>query len=64
MSMTNKRNSYVMKKEIILSVRIDEEMYAQIRKLAESDDRSMAWVARKLMESALNQRTSSSGENK
>ena len=43
----------IMKKEIVLTLRINSEMDQIIRSLAESDDRTVAWMARKLIEEAL-----------
>ncbi|BBO77797.1 hypothetical protein DSCW_52140 [Desulfosarcina widdelii] len=42
-----------MKKDIVLTLRVDSEMDQIIRSLAESDERTVAWVTRKLIEEAL-----------
>lgn len=41
------------KKEIILTVRVDEKMDRAIENLATKDDRTTAWMVRKLIEEAL-----------
>jgi len=46
----------LMKKHLSLTIRIDEEMNSQIRKIAESDERTMGWMARKLIAEALHAR--------
>ena len=45
-----------MKKNIILTIRIDEEMQEVIKTLAETDERTIAWISRKLIEEALQAR--------
>jgi hypothetical protein len=45
-----------MKKDIILTVRVDEKMYSQIHFLAKKDDRTQAWMVRRLLEEALQAR--------
>ncbi len=42
-----------MKKDVSLTVRIDEEMYAAVKKLAAKDERTVRWMFRKLAEEAL-----------
>ena len=42
-----------MKKEIVLSLRVDEEMHKLIHSEAQKDERTLAWMARKLLEEAL-----------
>ena len=46
----------VMKKNIVLTIRIDEEMQTIIKTLSEDDDRTVAWMSRKLIEEALENR--------
>jgi len=41
------------KKDVILTLRIEDRMDEAITKLAESDERTIAWMARKLLEEAL-----------
>jgi predicted transcriptional regulator len=45
-----------MKKDIILTVRVDEKMYSLIQSLAKEDDRTQAWMTRRLLEVALQAR--------
>jgi predicted transcriptional regulator len=45
-----------MKKDIILTVRVDEKMYSHIHTLAKKDDRTHAWMIRRLLEEALQAR--------
>jgi predicted transcriptional regulator len=45
-----------MKKDIILTVRVDEKMYSLIHSLAKKDDRTHAWMIRRLLEEALQAR--------
>ena len=45
-----------MKKIVVLTVRLDSETGEAIRVLAQADDRSVAWVARKLITEALEAR--------
>ena len=45
-----------MKKIVVLTVRLDSETGEAIRVLAQADDRSVAWVARKLITEALQAR--------
>jgi hypothetical protein len=47
---------YIMKKDIILTVRVDEKMYSHIHTLAKKDDRTHAWMIRRLLEEALQER--------
>lgn len=42
-----------MKKEVVLTVRVDAETDQAIRAIAEEDERTVAWVARKLITEAL-----------
>ena len=41
------------KKDVILTIRVDEEMDSAIQTLAEADERTTAWMVRKLIEEAL-----------
>ena len=54
-----------MKKDIVLTVRIDKKLHSIISELAKSDDRTIAWIARKLIEEALQKRKllKSDGDN-
>lgn len=45
-----------MKKEVVLSFRVDENLDDVLRALAEKEDRSVAWVIRKLVIEALQAR--------
>ncbi len=45
-----------MKKEAVLTLRVDYEVNDVIRALARKEDRSIAWVARKLITEALEAR--------
>jgi predicted transcriptional regulator len=45
-----------MKKEVVVTVRVDAEINEIIRTLAKADDRTVAWVARKLITEALEAR--------
>jgi len=45
-----------MKKISVITIRIDTEVDTEIRTLARADDRSVAWVARKLITEALQAR--------
>jgi len=45
-----------MKKIIVITVRVDTDTADAIQALARADDRSIAWVARKLMVEALEAR--------
>ena len=45
-----------MKKIIVITVRVDTDTADAIQALARADDRSVAWVARKLMVEALEAR--------
>lgn len=45
-----------MKKISVITIRIDTEVDTEIRTLARADDRSVAWVARKLITEALEAR--------
>ncbi len=44
------------KKDIVISVRVDSKTDKIIRSLAEEDDRTIAWVARRLITEALEAR--------
>jgi len=45
-----------MKKIIVITVRVDTEVSDAIRTLARADERSVAWVTRKLITEALQAR--------
>lgn len=45
-----------MKKEVILSVRVDSDVDDILRALAKKDDRTIAWIVRKLIIEALEAR--------
>ena len=45
-----------MKKDVVITVRVDSEVDEIIRALAQKDDRTVAWVARKLIIEALEAR--------
>ncbi|WP_281559970.1 ribbon-helix-helix protein, CopG family [Thalassomonas sp. RHCl1] len=45
-----------MKKVLVLTVRVESEVYEAIRLLAEEDERSIAWMARRLLREALQAR--------
>ncbi|HSX84950.1 MAG TPA: hypothetical protein VLE50_06060 [Cellvibrio sp.] len=45
-----------MKKEVVLTLRVDTEINNAIRLLAKRQDRTVAWMARKLIAEALEQR--------
>lgn len=45
-----------MKKENIISIRVDAETKGIIQSLSKADDRTTAWMARKLMMEALEKR--------
>jgi len=45
-----------MKKIVVITVRIDTDTSEAIQALARADDRSIAWVARKLLTEALKAR--------
>jgi len=47
-----------MKKTILLTVRIDEKMHELISTEANSDERTIAWMARRLIKEALRARES------
>ena len=45
-----------MKKEVVLSVRVDSDIDDILRSLAKKDDRTVAWIVRKLIIEALEAR--------
>lgn len=45
-----------MKKEVVLTVRVDPEIKEIISSIAEKDDRTIAWVTRSLISEALQAR--------
>jgi predicted transcriptional regulator len=45
-----------MKKEVVITVRVDSETDEIIRSLAKKDDRTIAWTTRKLITEALEAR--------
>lgn len=45
-----------MKKEVVLTVRVDAEIDKAVRAIAQEDERTVAWVARKLITEALEAR--------
>lgn len=55
---------YIMKKDIILTVRVDEKMSAIIQTLSRKEDRAVAWTTRKLLEEALQARGLIKGKKK
>jgi predicted transcriptional regulator len=46
----------IMKKEIVITARVDSDIDKVIRELAKKDDRTIAWVTRKLISEALESR--------
>ena len=48
--------SIAMKKEVILSVRVEPDIDEILRNLAKKDDRTVAWIVRKLLIEALEAR--------
>ncbi len=44
------------KKDVVLTIRVDEEMSRAIQSLAEEDERTTAWMVRKLIGEALTAR--------
>ena len=42
-----------MKKEVVLTIRVDVEVDQAVRAIAQEDERTVAWVARKLITEAL-----------
>ena len=48
-----------MKKNVIITIRVDERMHSAIQSLAEQDERTLAWMARKLIEDALQAKNAS-----
>ncbi len=53
-----------MKKEIVITLRVDTEINDIICSLAEKDDRTIAWTARNLITEALMARKLLSSKNK
>ena len=53
-----------MKKEVVLTLRVDTEINNAVRLLAKRQDRTVAWMARKLIIEALEQRKLIRPENK
>jgi predicted transcriptional regulator len=45
-----------MKKEVVITVRVDSETDEIIRSLAKKDERTVAWITRKLITEALEAR--------
>lgn len=45
-----------MKKEVVLSVRVDSDIDDILRALAKKEDRTVAWIIRKLITEALEDR--------
>lgn len=45
-----------MKKEVVITVRVDSEIDEIIRSLAAKEDRTVAWITRKLITEALQKR--------
>jgi len=48
--------SFNMKKETIITIRVSSEIKAIIQQLAEKDERTVGWMARKLITEALESR--------
>ncbi|ARU28990.1 hypothetical protein [Cellvibrio sp. PSBB006] len=53
---TGSSSLLAMKKEVVLTLRVDTEINNAIRLLAKRQDRTVAWMARKLIAEALEQR--------
>lgn len=51
-----RESSTKMKKEIVITVRVDSETDRIIRSLAKKDERTVAWTTRKLIREALEAR--------
>jgi hypothetical protein len=47
---------WIMKKEIVITARVDSDIDKIIRELAKKDDRTIAWITRKLISEALESR--------
>ncbi len=47
---------YIMKKDFVLTARVDEKTYSLIKSLAEEDERTNGWMVRRLLEEALRAR--------
>ncbi|HUL00267.1 MAG TPA: ribbon-helix-helix protein, CopG family [Nitrospirota bacterium] len=47
---------FTMKKEIIITARVTPEIKEAIQSLADKDERTVAWIVRKLLEEALESR--------
>lgn len=45
-----------MKKDTILTVRVDEEVHSIIHSLAKKDEKALGWMIRRLLEEALQAR--------
>lgn len=52
-----------MKKEVVLTVRVDTEIDQAVRAIAEESERTVAWVARKLITEALETRGRIKGQS-
>lgn len=46
---------------VVVSVRMPQRLYERVKQLAEADERSTAWMARRLIESALEHRERDGG---
>jgi len=55
---------FSMKKQVIIAARITSEMKEAIQSLADKDDRTLAWMIRKLLSEALEQRGLIKSEDK